>query len=713
MKFKILYESYDDKGTYGFLTKSSFSEFKKVTKKLVALLDKYDKVIDELEAKADSEGKQELLEKDAYYNSLIKAYSNSYETILSLDNAFKNNYIKVDTFHPSDEVVVDLSIYKVEDLYDLLYDLQDTLSKSNNLDEGLNTRMKFLVENELEKRHKKHKKTLKPGAMGWFVHPDGGNQVAIDSFNNSVDTGAASSACGLGEAYVLDSEEEWAEDNKLVRTDLYTKVYGGKLSHVYKSEIDGRLYALEYDPSSEGYRYVGTFREYCDEITPEVTQRLVAQRMLEDLGQNGGWEDPEWRKYWGVDDDSFYDDYEEEPLDESTIDGLYGHTYYGDSHNKEFVEKLVKNIYPDFESTGNVNLYSTVRLTFEIEPASSYDFFKGRKLKKILQGIEDMNNSEDFTFALSKKQDVVELEITVSKYNLLNVPKEVKSLYESLDEDYYGGLPSEPSASDESLKEDKEIFYIIKDRQGHQLSSPNSDDNELWDRVDSMDPYGKKGYRVVVYTGESLTEDYDRAIKDLESIERFLRREGFDSYDVTDYDEYPMETSVISFEIEGDWKHEHLFFENLIEEWAEENNRDIFKIDSETVGSPDSDYYTAIHTVYITRDHEATNMLNSMRGLFAESLTEDYDINEKRADFLRAIHLCKQYDPYTQYIDSYNQQKAAERRNDELSKEFDEIMHKYGINSDGIHSYFTKADCKTDRDYIEALKQYIEFCRKK
>lgn len=27
------------------------------------------------------------------------------------------------------------------------------------------------------------------------------------------------------------------------------------------------------------------------------------------------WEDPEWRKYWGVDDDSFYDE-EVEPVEE-------------------------------------------------------------------------------------------------------------------------------------------------------------------------------------------------------------------------------------------------------------------------------------------------------------------------------------------------------------------------------------------------------------
>lgn len=57
---------------------------------------------------------------------------------------------------------------------------------------------------------------------------------------------------------------------------------------------------------------------------------------------------------------------------------------------------------------------------------------------------------------------------------------------------------------DESqLDEEKEILYVIKDKHGNQLSRPTADDSELWDRVESRDPDGRKGLRVVAYTGTS------------------------------------------------------------------------------------------------------------------------------------------------------------------------------------------------------------------
>ena len=70
---------------------------------------------------------------------------------------------------------------------------------------------------------------------------------------------------------------------------------------------------------------------------------------------------------------------------------------------------------------------------------------------------------------------------------------------ESLDEAFRSGPLARKSAG-------KDVLYVIKDRQGNQLSSPNPDDNELWDRVESRDPDGKRGLRVVVYT-EGLNED--------------------------------------------------------------------------------------------------------------------------------------------------------------------------------------------------------------
>ena len=73
---------------------------------------------------------------------------------------------------------------------------------------------------------------------------------------------------------------------------------------------------------------------------------------------------------------------------------------------------------------------------------------------------------------------------------------------------------NEDLTKSESLKaknqnEAKEILYVIKDSHGNQLSNPNADDSELWDRVASMEARGRRGLRVVVYTGkkESLAKD--------------------------------------------------------------------------------------------------------------------------------------------------------------------------------------------------------------
>lgn len=154
--------------------------------------------------------------------------------------------------------------------------------------------------------------------------------------------------------------------------------------------------------------------------------------------------------------------------------------------------------------------------------------------------------------------------------------------------------------------------------------------------------YGKKNikkikdgfFEVDDVKKESLKENkYDPVIADLESIEKFLRDEGFTNYDVYWYDNYPMGTSKIDFEISGDWKHDHWAFKELIQEWAQKNGRKIWKID--TVEQPsDSDYYEAVHSVYITKDGDSFDKLTSMRGLFGENLTEDEGValKEKLVD---------------------------------------------------------------------------------
>ena len=124
---------------------------------------------------------------------------------------------------------------------------------------------------------------------------------------------------------------------------------------------------------------------------------------------------------------------------------------------------------------------------------------------------------------------------------------------------------------------------------------------------------------------DSLKEGMETVRADLESIEKFLNENGKSIWwDVYDYDTAPMGTSRIDFQVEGDWKHDHWAFKDLIQEWADKNGRKIFKIDSREVGESDSDNYTAIYSVYIAKDEESLNTLNSLSALFAEDFSGSF-----------------------------------------------------------------------------------------
>ena len=124
---------------------------------------------------------------------------------------------------------------------------------------------------------------------------------------------------------------------------------------------------------------------------------------------------------------------------------------------------------------------------------------------------------------------------------------------------------------------------------------------------------------------EPLKEGMDTVKADLESIEKYLNENGRSIWwDVYDYDTAPMGTSRIDFQVEGDWKHDHWAFKDLIQEWADKNDRKIFKIDSREVGESDSDDYTAIYSVYIAKDEESLNTLNSLSALFAEDFSGSF-----------------------------------------------------------------------------------------
>jgi len=84
-----------------------------------------------------------------------------------------------------------------------------------------------------------------------------------------------------------------------------------------------------------------------------------------------------------------------------------------------------------------------------------------------------------------------------------------------------------------------------------------------------------------------------------------------------------MDTSKVSFVVDGDWKHDHLYFKEMIDRWARRDGRHLFKIDSHEIGDSGSDWYKAQYDIYIAKDEQSLDRLNSMRRLFAnESLNK-------------------------------------------------------------------------------------------
>ena len=73
--------------------------------------------------------------------------------------------------------------------------------------------------------------------------------------------------------------------------------------------------------------------------------------------------------------------------------------------------------------------------------------------------------------------------------------------------DVYQLVKKDAEATDEAVEKKAPILYVIKDSHGNILSRPNEDDDELWDRVSSMEARGKRGLCVVVCTPDMLKKE--------------------------------------------------------------------------------------------------------------------------------------------------------------------------------------------------------------
>ena len=129
-----------DTSSYGFVSKDSYKKFIEVSKLLSDTLSKYDKIIDNIENNATTDEEKEALESNEDYQLLIDTFSKNYEDIYALEKIIKNGSLQVVDKPTDDTILINMTIYSVEDLYDLLSNLNSVIEKTSikkYLDENL------------------------------------------------------------------------------------------------------------------------------------------------------------------------------------------------------------------------------------------------------------------------------------------------------------------------------------------------------------------------------------------------------------------------------------------------------------------------------------------------------------------------------------------------------------------------------------------------
>ena len=83
----------------------------------------------------------------------------------------------------------------------------------------------------------------------------------------------------------------------------------------------------------------------------------------------------------------------------------------------------------------------------------------------------------------------------------------------------------------------------------------------------------------------------------------------------------------IDITLEGDWKHDHLFTDELIEEFAKENRYVILKEETREIGDSQEDYYKGEHIYHLVKDTDGQmeDRIAGFRRLFGENINESAD----------------------------------------------------------------------------------------
>ena len=154
-------------------------------------------------------------------------------------------------------------------------------------------------------------------------------------------------------------------------------------------------------------------------------------------------------------------------------------------------------------------------------------------------------------------------------------------------------------------------------------TAPDANDYEKSDVKKFVDDWFNKSIKEVEKMNESISDKMTFAqCRDLAyMIDEKLPNDI--SAELINYQPTVGNCCTITFRIDGDWKHSHLYFDYSVKEILKDTEYQVRKIDVNEIGESDSDWYTADRKIYIC--HKADNdELNSISKLFNESKNRSY-----------------------------------------------------------------------------------------
>lgn len=162
------------------------------------------------------------------------------------------------------------------------------------------------------------------------------------------------------------------------------------------------------------------------------------------------------------------------------------------------------------------------------------------------------------------------------------------------------------------------------------LSLGNYTEDEIMDEMDNFiscftpDKSNKsEDEKLKSYLNESLNESLDEARDIAYSISKYLDSKNFYNYDLVDYETVSDKEYKVSFEVDGDWKHDHWRFKDLIHDWAYENDKMIDEMSSETTRDDGSDDFGAQYNIIIVDG----NYYESLNEILDDQGVERYGID--------------------------------------------------------------------------------------